>query len=273
MGFGSTSVALITDFVFANDLMLHYSMAIVGALSGLLGLFFLLAAAADLPQGHGRAQPALTHADRADRRPGRAADPADGAGLAGPEGGPGRRGPAACFARTCWRSATCPRTTAPPWTASPWSGAPGLPDSGNSRWRECKAPASPPGALSNAGVAWRIATGAPLPRGADTVVPVERLSETRGGVRIDDDYRPKRGQFIHRQGFGPPGRRPAREGGPAHRRRRNGAAERQRRGATAGRPRSPHRPGFHRRRTRRPGLPPRKAGRCAPATAPPCRPC
>ncbi|MDE0128839.1 MAG: MFS transporter [Gammaproteobacteria bacterium] len=41
MGFGSTSVALITDFVFADDLMLHYSMAIVGAISGLLGLFFL----------------------------------------------------------------------------------------------------------------------------------------------------------------------------------------------------------------------------------------
>ena len=57
-----------------------------------------------------------------------------------------------------------------------------------------------PGALSNAGVAWRIATGAPVPEGADTVVPVERISETDGGVRIDDDYRPKRGQFIHRQG-------------------------------------------------------------------------
>ncbi|MCY3939776.1 MAG: molybdopterin molybdotransferase MoeA [Gammaproteobacteria bacterium] len=57
-----------------------------------------------------------------------------------------------------------------------------------------------PGALSNAGAAWRIATGAPLPRGADTVVPVERLSETNGGVRVDDDYRPKRGQFIHTQG-------------------------------------------------------------------------
>ena len=41
MGFGSTSVALITDFVFANDLKLHYSMAIVGGISGLLGLFFL----------------------------------------------------------------------------------------------------------------------------------------------------------------------------------------------------------------------------------------
>ena len=41
MGFGSTSVALITNYVFANDMKLHYSMAIVGAISGLLGLFFL----------------------------------------------------------------------------------------------------------------------------------------------------------------------------------------------------------------------------------------
>ena len=57
-----------------------------------------------------------------------------------------------------------------------------------------------PGALSGAGAAWRIATGAPITRGADTVVPVERLSETNGGVRIDAGYRPKRGQFIHRQG-------------------------------------------------------------------------
>lgn len=58
----------------------------------------------------------------------------------------------------------------------------------------------PPAALSGAGVAWRIATGAPLPEGADTVVPVERISEAKGRVRIDDNYRPKRGQFIHRQG-------------------------------------------------------------------------
>lgn len=57
-----------------------------------------------------------------------------------------------------------------------------------------------PGALSNADAAWRIATGAPLPEDADTVVPVERLIETTGGVRIDDGCRPKRGQFIHRQG-------------------------------------------------------------------------
>lgn len=57
-----------------------------------------------------------------------------------------------------------------------------------------------PGALSGAGVAWRIATGAPLPQGADTVVPVERISEANGGVRIDGDYRPERGRFIHKKG-------------------------------------------------------------------------
>ena len=57
-----------------------------------------------------------------------------------------------------------------------------------------------PGALSGSTAAWRIATGAPLPAGADTVVPVERLADTHRGVRIDEDYRPKRGQFIHRQG-------------------------------------------------------------------------
>ena len=40
-GFGSTSVALLTDYVFRNEHMLHYSMALVGGISGLLGLFFL----------------------------------------------------------------------------------------------------------------------------------------------------------------------------------------------------------------------------------------
>ena len=57
-----------------------------------------------------------------------------------------------------------------------------------------------PGALTSPEAAWRIATGAPLPAGADTVVPVERLRETRRGIRIREGYRPKRGQFIHRQG-------------------------------------------------------------------------
>ena len=57
-----------------------------------------------------------------------------------------------------------------------------------------------PGALSGDSVAWRIATGAAIPEGADTVVPVERLVKTKSGIRMDDGYRPKRGQFIHRQG-------------------------------------------------------------------------
>ncbi len=56
-----------------------------------------------------------------------------------------------------------------------------------------------PARLSSAHAAWRIATGAPLPGGADTVVPVERITETKGGVRIADEYRPTRGQFIHKQ--------------------------------------------------------------------------
>ena len=57
-----------------------------------------------------------------------------------------------------------------------------------------------PGALSGAEVAWRIATGAPIPAGADCVVPVERLTATKRGLLVDADYRPKRGQFIHRKG-------------------------------------------------------------------------
>lgn len=40
-GFGSTSVALLTDYVFRDDQMMHYSMAIAGGTSGLLGLLFL----------------------------------------------------------------------------------------------------------------------------------------------------------------------------------------------------------------------------------------
>ena len=58
----------------------------------------------------------------------------------------------------------------------------------------------PPATLSNSRAVWRIATGAPLPSGADTVVPVERTTEKRGTVRIADDYRPARGQFIHKRG-------------------------------------------------------------------------
>ena len=56
------------------------------------------------------------------------------------------------------------------------------------------------GTLSDRRAAWRIATGAPIPGGADTVIPVERIRETGAGVEIDGGYRPRRGQFIHKQG-------------------------------------------------------------------------
>ena len=130
-----------------------------------------------------------------------------------------------------------------------------------------------PGALSSAGVAWRIATGAPVPEGADTVVPVERLSETNGAVRIDDDYRPKRGQFIHRQGSDRrAGALLLKEG------RRIGGVEMALLSANgvaqpARRPRSPHRAGVHRRRTRWPGLPPRKLAGALQQRPPPCQLC
>ena len=58
----------------------------------------------------------------------------------------------------------------------------------------------PPATLSSSSAVWRIATGAPLPAGADTVVPVERITETDGTVRIANDYRPKLGQFVHKRG-------------------------------------------------------------------------
>jgi len=48
--------------------------------------------------------------------------------------------------------------------------------------------------------AWRIATGAPIPNGADAVVPVEYMRDAGKGVEIDSGYRPKRGQFIHKRG-------------------------------------------------------------------------
>ncbi len=59
-----------------------------------------------------------------------------------------------------------------------------------------------PGTLSDPRAAWRIATGAPIPNGADTVIPVERTRETHAsaGIDIDHDYQPERGQFIHRKG-------------------------------------------------------------------------
>ena len=41
IGFGGTAVALITNYVFDNDNMLHYSMAIASTASGILSIVLL----------------------------------------------------------------------------------------------------------------------------------------------------------------------------------------------------------------------------------------
>ena len=43
-------------------------------------------------------------------------------------------------------------------------------------------------------------TGAVLPEGADTVIPIERLVPMETGYTLQDDYTPEPGQFIHRRG-------------------------------------------------------------------------
>ena len=45
-----------------------------------------------------------------------------------------------------------------------------------------------------------IMTGAALPPGADTVVPVERITRAGTSATIAPDYEPRAGQFVHRQG-------------------------------------------------------------------------
>ena len=55
--------------------------------------------------------------------------------------------------------------------------------------------------LSDPDSAIEIMTGAELPAGCDTVIPVERFSKTDGSPRIlqlEDGYTPDQGQFIHR---------------------------------------------------------------------------
>ncbi len=54
--------------------------------------------------------------------------------------------------------------------------------------------------LDDPGRCAEVMTGSVLPDGADTVVPVERLSVSNGVATLDADYEPAAGQFIHRQG-------------------------------------------------------------------------
>ena len=45
-----------------------------------------------------------------------------------------------------------------------------------------------------------IMTGASLPRGADCIIPVERISVSDGAATLEDGYTPEARQFIHAQG-------------------------------------------------------------------------
>ena len=59
----------------------------------------------------------------------------------------------------------------------------------------------PAGTLQDGAHAIEIMTGAVLPEGADTIVPVERytLDTEQRQLRFEPDYAPERGQFIHRR--------------------------------------------------------------------------
>ena len=57
----------------------------------------------------------------------------------------------------------------------------------------------PPLAVAD-GECVEIMTGAVLPRGADTVVPVERIRTSDGHAELEEGYEPEPGQFIHRRG-------------------------------------------------------------------------
>jgi molybdopterin molybdotransferase len=59
-------------------------------------------------------------------------------------------------------------------------------------------PAAAPGASVHPGEAVRVATGAPLPLGADTVVPVESVTLESG--RLVVDYAPRAGSHVYRRG-------------------------------------------------------------------------
>ncbi|GAN90908.1 molybdopterin biosynthesis protein MoeA [Gluconobacter frateurii M-2] len=55
-------------------------------------------------------------------------------------------------------------------------------------------------ALPEGNACLEVMTGAVLPPGADTVVPVERLVRDGKHIRFEDGYAPEKGQFIHRKG-------------------------------------------------------------------------
>ncbi len=63
-----------------------------------------------------------------------------------------------------------------------------------------QAAGAPAAALAEPGDCIEVMTGAVLPDGADTVVPVERLERRGEQAAIAAGYRPEPGQFVHRRG-------------------------------------------------------------------------
>lgn len=47
---------------------------------------------------------------------------------------------------------------------------------------------------------FEVMTGAVLPEGCDTVIPIEEINEKEGVFEVNAGYQPDRGQFIHRKG-------------------------------------------------------------------------
>jgi len=54
--------------------------------------------------------------------------------------------------------------------------------------------------LSQPGACLEVTTGAIVPEGCDCIIPVEQLRREGDRYVLPDDYRPAKGQFIHRQG-------------------------------------------------------------------------
>lgn len=59
---------------------------------------------------------------------------------------------------------------------------------------------APPQPLTEPGDCLEIMTGAVLPAGGDTVIPVERVREAGGHMELEADYTPVAGQFVHPRG-------------------------------------------------------------------------
>ena len=58
----------------------------------------------------------------------------------------------------------------------------------------------PPTALTQAGSCIEVMTGAVMPQGCDTVIPVEQTQRDGAALSVIAAYAPTRGQFIHRRG-------------------------------------------------------------------------